>query len=158
MAYDALTPDQKIEIASDQLVILNSDYSAVMPYVLANLVTECKAMDVDKLGNSDKDKIVGLYTDYGILDDTAKEAFSKEHKEKLLTAVQKLSPDSLTEDDKELASQLAEEEPEEEEQEDDKVSLSTIWQIAIIIFVSLIVLCGLAAMIVLLIKIIKLSR
>ncbi|MBP3627476.1 MAG: hypothetical protein J6J39_05500 [Clostridia bacterium] len=158
VAYDALTPDQKLEISSDNLVKLNGNYSAAMPFVLQNLVTKVKKLpDVEKIGEDKKDEIVSLYTDYGVLDETAKGAFAKAHREKLLLAVSKLAPDKLSEEDKEAVAKLSEQTETKSDKNKEKISFSTIWQMSIIIFVSIIVLCGLAAMIVLLIKVFRLQ-
>jgi len=166
LAYNELTPDQKLEISTDYLVILNGDYSAVMPYILANLVNTMKTLpDADEIKESEKDNIISLYIDYQLLDDTAKGAFSANHKEKLLSAVSRFAPDELTEEDAETIKTLIEkrEQKEKEQKEKEaaakaqkKKAIENVLKYGLVIFMALIILCSLVAMIILIIKLVKL--
>ena len=156
-AFNALSVEQKLDVPTEKVVILNSDYSAVNPLMLGELVAAIKKLpEPKKLSAEDEKNILGLYRDYCYLDEEAKSALSKEHKQTLINAVNALAPDKLLEEDRPAES--TEESENEEQEEKSSVDFNGIWQIVLLIFVTIIVLLTLVAVIILIIRIIKLNE
>lgn len=167
-AYNSLTPEQKIEIPTEKLTILNGDYTAVLPIMMAELTVELKKLPTrDKVSEKDKDKILALYEDFSILDETTREAFSNEYIENLLGAVYKLAPDELTEEDAEKISKIEETKKIEAEEKAKKEAekkakqkqlISNILKYSLVIFLAIMVLFAFIVMLIMIVKFIKLSR
>ncbi len=158
-AYNGLTVEQRLDVPTNKSAILNADYAAIIPFLMADLVTGIKALpEAKKLSDKDTETVLALYNDYGLLDDDAKAAFSQEHKDTLFAAVNKLAPDKLAEGDAPAGDDATQEGEEEKEETKQKIDFNKVWQIALMVTASLIVLLTLAAIIVLIVKMVAIRR
>ncbi|MBQ7288146.1 MAG: hypothetical protein IJW78_00270 [Clostridia bacterium] len=162
VAFDALTVDQQLEIPVEKLTLLNQNMATLTPLLLGDLVSKVKELPkLSKITDKDKDDVVALYNAYTAMDNSAKEAFSADLKEQLLKAVNKVSPDTLKDEDKELLGTSEDEKKETDEKKEEskkKVDFQTVWQYVLIAFALLVVLCAFVAMVILLIKIVRMGR
>ena len=157
-AFNALSVEQRLEVPTDKVVLLNSDYSVLVPYMLADLVKAIKELPATKkLSEKNKEDILSLYRDYQFLDEDAKAAFSSDHKDTLIAAVNKLAPDQLAEEDKPKESEENKEEKDEKKSKS-KINWNKVWQIALMVVATLIVLLTLVALIILIVKMLMIRR
>ena len=161
LAYEALTNDQKQEIPPAKLTLISANVSAVMPLILAEVVSDIKKLpETDKLTSSDKDKILDIYKNFSVLDGDAKAACSKEYKTTLLLAVDKLSPDTITEDEKavidEYKKELAEQEAKKVAAQKEKTAkIYKTWQYILMALALLLLLFSIVIIVILIVKIVK---
>ena len=148
-AYNGLTVEQRLDVPTNKSAILNADYAAIIPFLMADLVTGIKALpEAKKLSDKDTETVLALYNDYGLLDD----------KDTLFAAVNKLAPDKLAEGDAPAGDDATQEGEEEKEETKQKIDFNKVWQIALMVTASLIVLLTLAAIIVLIVKMVAIRR
>ena len=150
-AYNALTAEERLEVPIESITLLNQVHPAVMPFLLERVTSTIKELpEAKKLKDSDKQQVVDLYESYLALDEELKDAMSEKHQEKLLSAVKKVAPELLGEQD-------AGDEAASQEENTKSIDYIKIWQIVLIALVSVIVVCGLVVMILLIIRFLQLG-
>lgn len=161
LAFDALTNEQKGEVPPETLSLITANTTVLMPQILTEIVTKIKALPkTDKLTSSDKENVLDIYKMYSVLDDTARSACSKDYRVALFSAVNKLSPDTITEEEKafvdEYNKKLEEQKAKEAAAEKAKKDrVYTVWQYSLMALALLVVLFSVVIMIILIIKIAK---
>ncbi len=167
-AYNALTPEQKIEIPTEKVSILNGDYSAALPFMMQELTVKLEKLPTsDKVESADKENIIALYKDFSILDETTREAFSNNYIENLLGAVYKLAPEELSESDSEKIVKIEEAKKKKAEEKAKKEAekkaareklIKNILVYSLVILLAVIVIFAFIVMLIMIIKFMKLSR
>ena len=161
LAYNALTNEQKQEVPPAKLTVISANLSVVVPLILADVVSDIKNLpETDKLTSSNKDKVLDIYEKFSILDGDAKAACSEEYKTALFLAVDKLSPDTITEDEKavidEYNKKLAEQKAKAEEAQKQKTAkIYKTWQYILMALALLLLLFSIVIIVILIIKIVK---
>lgn len=87
-AYDALAPEQKMEVSNDLIEKLNELHKEIILLISENLTKEIpKLPKVKKLTADDYDKVMELYDDFQYIGEENQEYIDEDLKSKLLEAV-----------------------------------------------------------------------
>lgn len=130
-AYDSLERSDKALVGGDNITKITTAYNAYLPYLIGRIVEKLEALP-KRIKDKHKDQLVDIYGEFSLLTDEEKDSLDPELVEKYMEGVKKVAPELLGEEAQN------EEASAENKTEKTQILGMYIWELAVVIFLVLI--------------------